>query len=73
MQSSAVGENVISDLRVILEDALERIKSEIFGPGHPDHPDHSDQPGQPGQPGHPAQGPADSPAEGSGAPDTKQD
>jgi DNA-binding PadR family transcriptional regulator len=38
MQSSAAGENVISDLRTILEDALERIKSEIFGsdsgPGH---------------------------------------
>ncbi len=32
-QSSAVGENVISDLRTILEDALERIKSEIFGSG----------------------------------------
>jgi DNA-binding PadR family transcriptional regulator len=31
MQSSAAGENVISDLRTILEDALERIKSEIFG------------------------------------------
>jgi DNA-binding PadR family transcriptional regulator len=30
MQSSVVGENVISDLRVILEEALERIKSEIF-------------------------------------------
>ena len=35
MQSSAVGENVISDLRTILEEALERIKSEIFGPGRP--------------------------------------
>ena len=33
-QSSAAGENVISDLRTILEDALERIKTEIFGPGH---------------------------------------
>ncbi|MFY9930191.1 MAG: helix-turn-helix transcriptional regulator, partial [Streptosporangiaceae bacterium] len=33
-QSSAAGENVIGDLRGILEDALERIKSEIFGPGH---------------------------------------
>src|SRR5205823_13396528 len=33
MQSSAAGENVITDLRTILEDALERIKSEIFGPG----------------------------------------
>ena len=33
MQSSVVGENVISDLRVILEEALERIKTEIFGPG----------------------------------------
>jgi hypothetical protein len=33
MQSSTTGENVISDLRTILEDALERIKSEIFGSG----------------------------------------
>jgi len=33
MQSSVAGENVISDLRTILEDALERIKSEIFGSG----------------------------------------
>jgi hypothetical protein len=33
MQSSAAGENVISDLRTILEDALERIRSEIFGSG----------------------------------------
>ena len=32
-QSSAAGENVISDLRTILEEALERVKSEIFGPG----------------------------------------
>ena len=32
MQSSAVGENVISDLRSVLEEALERIKTEIFGP-----------------------------------------
>jgi DNA-binding PadR family transcriptional regulator len=31
MQSTTVGENVISDLRVILEDALDRIKTEIFG------------------------------------------
>jgi len=53
LQSTAVGENVISDLRTILEDALERIKSEIFGPGHeaprrrgPDAParDAADQP-----------------------------
>ena len=36
MQSSTAGENVISDLRTILEDALDRIKSEIFGPGHED-------------------------------------
>ncbi len=35
MQSSAAGENVISDLRTVLEDALERIKSEIFGSGAP--------------------------------------
>jgi DNA-binding PadR family transcriptional regulator len=41
MQSSAVGENVISDLRTILEEALERIKTEIFGP----------EPGEPGGPG----------------------
>ena len=36
MQSSAAGENVITDLRTILEDALDRIKSEIFGSGHED-------------------------------------
>jgi DNA-binding PadR family transcriptional regulator len=41
MQSSVVGENVISDLRTILEEALERIKTEIFGP----------EPGEPGGPG----------------------
>ncbi|MGD0068520.1 MAG: helix-turn-helix transcriptional regulator [Streptosporangiaceae bacterium] len=43
MQSSAVGENVITDLRVILEEALERIKAEIFGSGRED-------PGAPGGP-----------------------
>ena len=41
MQSGVVGENVISDLRTILEEALERIKTEIFGP----------EPGEPGGPG----------------------
>jgi DNA-binding PadR family transcriptional regulator len=41
MQSSAVGENVISDLRVILEEALERIKTEIFGP-EPEAPERRD-------------------------------
>jgi hypothetical protein len=33
MQSTSTGENVITDLRAILEEALERIKSEIFGAG----------------------------------------
>jgi DNA-binding PadR family transcriptional regulator len=41
IQSSAVGENVISDLRTILEEALERIKTEIFGPG-PEAPEGRD-------------------------------
>jgi len=31
MQSTVVGENVIGDLRAILEEALERVKTEIFG------------------------------------------
>ena len=31
MQSGVVGENVIGDLRNILEDALDRIKTDIFG------------------------------------------
>jgi DNA-binding PadR family transcriptional regulator len=40
MQSSVVGENVITDLRTILEEALERIKAEIFGPEQdPERPD----------------------------------
>ena len=33
MQSTAAGENVIADLRTILEEALERVKTEIFGAG----------------------------------------
>ena len=41
-QSSAAGENVISDLRTILEDALERIKSEIFGAGRGREPSADD-------------------------------
>jgi DNA-binding PadR family transcriptional regulator len=54
MQSTAVGENVITDLRAILEEALERIKTEIFGPeqdagdrpgtADPEAPDSPDQP-----------------------------
>jgi hypothetical protein len=56
LQSTAVGENVISDLRTILEEALERIKSEIFGPGH-------EAPGRRG-PDAPARDSADQPASG---------
>jgi DNA-binding PadR family transcriptional regulator len=41
MQSSSAGENVITDLRTILEEALDRIKSEIFGAGH--SPDAADE------------------------------
>ena len=48
MQSSVAGENVISDLRTILEDALERIKSEIFGSGQEGRG--SDPAGQAGEP-----------------------
>ncbi len=33
MQSTVAGENVITDLRTILEEALERVKTEIFGSG----------------------------------------
>jgi hypothetical protein len=43
MQSSSTGENVITDLRSILEEALERIKSEIFRSGHA-APEAADQP-----------------------------
>jgi DNA-binding PadR family transcriptional regulator len=46
MQSSAVGENVITDLRAILEEALERIKAEIFGSGHDDPGGAGDVPSQ---------------------------
>ena len=53
MQSSSAGENVITDLRTILEEALERIKSEIFGSPHEaPGPDVPDQPTQE----HPEQG-----------------
>src|SRR5689334_21380667 len=56
MQSSAAGENVITDLRTILEDALDRIKSEIFGPGS--GPGHEEAEGK----GPGTAGAADSPA-----------
>jgi DNA-binding PadR family transcriptional regulator len=55
MQSSAVGENVITDLRTILEEALERIKTEIFGPDQ----DPADKPAAHA----PAQPPAEAPAQ----------
>jgi DNA-binding PadR family transcriptional regulator len=55
-QSTTTGENVISDLRTILEDALERIKSEIFGSGH-------EAPGRPGDDPKTSAGPAETPAE----------
>ncbi len=64
MQSSEVGENVITDLRTILEDALERIKTEIFGSGHEEPaPRDADQP--PGDPEVPVQQgkPEDSPGQ----------
>jgi DNA-binding PadR family transcriptional regulator len=41
LQSTAAGENVIADLRTILEEALERVKTEIFGSG-------AEGPGEPG-------------------------
>ena len=55
-QSTTTGENVISDLRTILEDALERIKSEIFGSGH-------EAPGRPGDDPKTSAGPAETPAD----------
>ena len=70
-QSTVAGENVIGDLRTILEDALERIKSEIFGSGH-------EPPGRPGgaseSPENPktSAGPAETPADDTENP-AKQD
>ncbi|MGH3237968.1 MAG: hypothetical protein ACRDOH_32860, partial [Streptosporangiaceae bacterium] len=57
-QSTSAGENVISDLRTILEDALERIKSEIFGSGH-EAPERTG--GDPDNSASPADEPDDSP------------
>jgi hypothetical protein len=48
LQSSVVGENVITDLRAILEESLERIKTEIFR-SEPDEP-RSPGPETPAQP-----------------------
>jgi DNA-binding PadR family transcriptional regulator len=64
MQSSAAGENVITDLRTILEDTLDRIKSEIFGPGH------EDAEGKGPGTAEAAGSPADASADASGADDT---
>ena len=59
MQSSAVGENVITDLRTILEDALERVKSEIFRPGSGHEEAEGKGPGTAGTAGSPADASAD--------------
>jgi DNA-binding PadR family transcriptional regulator len=68
MQSTVVGENVITDLRAILEEALERIKTEIFGPeqGGPGERPEQGGPGEPGTGGPEA---PDSPSQPTG--DTK--
>ena len=63
-QSTTTGENVISDLRTILEDALERIKSEIFGSGH-------EAPGRPGDDPKTSAGPAETPADDTEKPATQ--
>ena len=66
LQSSAVGENVITDLRTILEEALERIKTEIFGPEQgPPGPDDPEPPEPPTQqaPPQPGEESKDSPAQ----------
>jgi DNA-binding PadR family transcriptional regulator len=67
MQSSAAGENVITDLRTILEDALDRIKSEIFGPGSGPGQEEAEGkgPGTAGAAGSPAGSPDDASADAS--------
>jgi len=67
MQSSVVGENVITDLRTILEEALERIKTEIFGPEQGpagEHPASASEPetSGPEAPAQPGEASKDSPS-----------
>ena len=58
MQSSTTGENVISDLRTILEEALDRVKSEIFGSGQEAAEGRGPDPASPGrQAGEPGDSP----------------
>jgi DNA-binding PadR family transcriptional regulator len=63
MQSGVVGENVITDLRTILEEALERIKTEIFGPEGgeqgPEGGEHGSEGGEQGALATPAAPPAE--------------
>jgi DNA-binding PadR family transcriptional regulator len=54
-QAGALGEGAMDDLRSILEDALQRIRSEVFGPVKPQHeePQHEEpQRGGPDSAGH---------------------
>jgi DNA-binding PadR family transcriptional regulator len=62
VQSTSAGENVITDLRTILEEALERIKTEIFGLTH-EQPPRPAAPSTPQAPEQPSSGAEDSPAE----------
>jgi hypothetical protein len=42
MHAHAVSEDALGDLRAILDDTLDRIRSEIFGEDPPDAPDDAD-------------------------------
>ncbi len=53
-QAQAVSEDAVGDLRTILDDALDRIKAEVFGTADASGPDDAPRPGT--RPGHPPRG-----------------
>jgi DNA-binding PadR family transcriptional regulator len=69
--AQAVSEEAVGDLRSILDDALDRIKAEVFGapgahrPSRPDAPPEADKPPTPEAPPAPQEPPAPNPPPGS--------
>ena len=58
-QAQAVSEDAVGDLRTILDDALDRIKAEVFGAAGASRPDHAPRPDSPPRGGDDGSGTSD--------------
>jgi DNA-binding PadR family transcriptional regulator len=71
--AQAVSEEAVGDLRSILDDAMDRIKAEVFGPAGPHRPPRPDTPPGPDTPPRPAGPPEpDTPPRPAGPPESDE-